>query len=505
MRSLFACNSIKWFGVFVFVIFAGDSVAQQKISRNDSTDGLFTSESLQEDFLIFRRTLETTYPSLYRYSDSVTMSAYLDKQFTLLNKPMNEVDFYKIIALSCARVNDEHLIPSPSNSDYMNRYFENTKFFPFTFRIINRRFYVIKCALSPSPIKPGSELIAINGRSVEDILNLLLPTIPSDGYIQTFNIRHLEDYSLTQVSNLFDLNYSLFADTEDSFRLEYVSPGEPANKQTLVVPGLTRDQYRKFYNERRKLDQPLTFKYLEKDVAYLKISSFLGWHRRRFRQNFDSLYQVIFAELRAKRTSHLILDLRNNEGGDNTGEKLLLYLLPKPYRHFDYLEKKYVGIPSVSAYLENANNLIVADTLVYKTATGYRPRKEYYDRWTPLLYEQRPMDMHFNGQLTVLMNGASGSMASVVCSFLKSNSQAVFIGEESGGAMEGPTSRSFAKLTLPNTHITIDVPLTKTVNAVSYTKGRGVIPDYWIEPAIDDLLHTIDTELNFALKLIGRK
>ncbi len=220
---------------------------------------------------------------------------------------------------------------------------------------------------------------------MEDILNLLLPTIPSDGYIQTFNIRHLEDYSTTQVSNLFDLNYSLFEGTDNSFRLEYVSADEPTNKRTTLVTGLTRDQYKKFYSERRTPEQPLTFKYLKNDIAYLRSPPFLGWHRRRFRQNFDSLYQVIFTELRAKNIAHLILDLRNNEGGDNTGEKLLCIILTKPYRHFDYSEKKYIGVPPVSSYLDNGNNLIVSDTLVYRTASGYRPRKEYYDRWTPSL------------------------------------------------------------------------------------------------------------------------
>lgn len=70
--------------------------------------------------------------------------------------------------------------------------------------------------------------------------------------------------------------------------------------------------------------------------------------------------------------------------------------------------------------------------------------------------------------------------------------------------MEGATARSSAKLTLPNSHISITVPLIKTVNAVTYTKGRGVIPDYWVEPAIEDLLHGVDTKLNFALKLIDQ-
>ncbi|MVM39000.1 hypothetical protein GO730_18030 [Spirosoma sp. HMF3257] len=158
----------------------------------------------------------------------------------------------------------------------------------------------------------------------------------------------------------------------------------------------------------------------------------------------------------------------------------------------------------VSTYLENGKKLYVADSTVYKTASGsYRPKPAYYLQWTPLLLEQFPKATHFNGQLTVLANGATGSMAGVVCSFLKSNQRAVFIGEETGGAMEGPTARSFTKLTLPNTHIRIEVPLTKTVHAVRYTKGRGVIPDYWIEPIIEELIDGVDTELNFALKLLN--
>lgn len=254
------------------------------------------------------------------------------------------------------------------------------------------------------------------------------------------------------------------------------------------------------------LDTPLVFRYLKPDVAYLKISSFLPWHRRIFRQNFDSLYGVIFNELRIKKTAHLILDLRNNEGGDNTGELLLSYLLEKPYLHFARLEKKYVGLPAVSKYLENGKDLYLADSIFFKNATGnYEIRKEYYNSWSPLLSEKRPQDNHFAGQLIVLANGASGSMASVISSFLKSDRQAIFIGEETGGAMEGPTSRSFTRLILPNSRISIAIPLTKTVNAVTYTKGRGVIPDHRIEPSIEDLLKKVDTELNFALRLIDQQ
>lgn len=82
------------------------------------------------------------------------------------------------------------------------------------------------------------------------------------------------------------------------------------------------------------MEAPLAFKFLKKDIAYLRISSFLKWHRDRFKQDFYVLYDSIFKELNAKHTKNLILDLRNNEGGDGTGEKLLTYLLTKPYQHF---------------------------------------------------------------------------------------------------------------------------------------------------------------------------
>lgn len=123
----------------------------------------------------------------------------------------------------------------------------------------------------------------------------------------------------------------------------------------------------------------------------------------------------------------------------------------------------------------------------------------------PLLDEQQPDSNRYKGKLYVLINGASGSMAAVVASFLKGNGRGIFIGEESGGTMEGNTSHQSARLVLPNSKIRIAIPLIKTTNAVAFAKGRGVEPDYYVTPKIDDILKGIDTELNFALSLIPSK
>ena len=97
-------DNMKFFYLLVLLILSMGTLAQKKPDPEVTTAKQYSPAALQEDFSIFRKTLETTYPSLYRYSDSVDIGAYLDKQFDLLDRPMDETGFYRIIALSCARL-----------------------------------------------------------------------------------------------------------------------------------------------------------------------------------------------------------------------------------------------------------------------------------------------------------------------------------------------------------------------------------------------------------------
>ena len=134
--------------------------------------------------------------------------------------------------------------------------------------------FSIKTAQANSPIPVGSEILSINGRSVEEILNILLPTIPSDGYMQTFNIRHLEDYSMTEEDNLFDLNYPIFIEDTATYRIEFIDKDDKSTKKITTVAGLDYKSYKNFFYSRNKLEAPLAFKYLKKNVAYLRICQF---------------------------------------------------------------------------------------------------------------------------------------------------------------------------------------------------------------------------------------
>ncbi len=484
--------------LFLSVSIAGVGQVKAQVEKS-YTQKLYTSTELKEDYAIFRKALESTYPSLYRFTDSATITQHLLAKQNSLKEPMTEMQFFKLIVSTCARANDEHLIPTPSKQYY--QYLEKaTHYFPFSLKIIDRRLYVLKSFKLDTLLPVGSEIISINGHSAEEILNMLLPTISSDGYIQTFNLRHLEDYSMTQNGNLFDLNYPIFFEDTAAFRIEFIHPLARSEKKVITLAALDGKVYREFYRQRLDYRAPLEFNYLTNNIAYLRISSFLKWHRSDFKQDFYVLYDSIFNKLNQKRTTNLILDLRNNEGGDGTGEKLITYLLTKPYKHYSYTEEKFVGYPSVVNYLENGKDLFFLDSLVYRTDRGmYRLKPKYYN---DLYKMQQTHRNHYKGNLYVLVNGASGSMASVVATFLKAHKRAVFIGEETGGTMEGNTSDAYAQLVLPHTGIRVEIPLTQKVHNVDYVKGRGVFPDHFIVPSIEDITKGADTELNFTLKLI---
>ena len=106
----------------------------------------------------------------------------------------------------------------------------------------------------------------------------------------------------------------------------------------------------------------------------------------------------------------------------------------------------------------------------------------------------------------VLINGISISGSADVAALLHYHREATFIGEETGGAYYGNNAGDFINLTLPNTRIRIRIPIRSSIMSVSNYPfpDRGVIPDFELEPEIEDILQGVDRELDFTIDLIKR-
>jgi len=484
---------------FIFSLLFIHQIRAQNIHYKNTP--VFTPTQLREDYSILVKTLREAYPSTYRYNSKSDLNQFFKTNISELNQSLTEKQFYPVIAATVAKMKDEHIISTPSEKYYDDVYKRSTKFLPFSIKVIGRRMYVCKSA--DPQLKTGTEIVLINGVGAQSIIQKLIKYIHRDGYISTFLYRHLEDFSPTQNENLFDLYFSVFYNLRNTVKLVVKS----TNNKTFVIncPSLNYANYTKFYWQRNPHELPLSFKQFSDDIALIGISSFDGTYRDTYKQNFDTLFEQTFRRLDSNKTKNLILDLRRCEGGDNSYLLLLSYLMTKPFRVLDYIEVSYSGLPSTAKYFESTDNAFFADTLLQRTTTGMYRLKAKYESTIPGYTDIYPKRANFKGRVFVLTSGATGSAAAILASLLRNNNRATFIGEETGGSMEGPTSLNIPILVLPNSKIRVEIPLIRLQLAVKYIKGRGVIPDYAVQQSPEDLRCEKDTQLNFALKLAGGK
>jgi len=126
-------------------------------------------------------------------------------------------------------------------------------------------------------------------------------------------------------------------------------------------------------------------------------------------------------------------------------------------------------------------------------------------RKSSVLPTEKPKSEIYRGKLYILTSGRTFSGGSEFASIAKDQSDAKFIGQETGGGFYGQTSGSYVHQFLPNTDIHIRIPLLKFVTTFTshdIPLGRGVIPDYKVEQTFDEYNSGIDAQLEYTFNLI---
>jgi hypothetical protein len=301
--------------------------------------------------------------------------------------------------------------------------------------------------------------MAINGVSTPDCLRALIKRQIRDGYNKT--------YPIWILSNYFKEYYGFLYGHPDRFTITCKnSRGIVENR---VVSAISKDsirvngnlRYPRYFSKSPvnqgillELDNPmftgiLTIKTFDRDIL-----------RSQYKQEFDVEFRKAFKLLEIHGIKRLVLDLRDNQGGDfGPGITLLSYLLKSPVQ-----------------YLKGSKE----QQLI------------------------QPLKNGFKGDLYILVNGGSFSSTAILCSYLEQTKRGTFIGEETAGN-RNLISGDPMDLVLPNTHIVCSISTVRYRISERINDGHGIIPSQRIDCAVRDIISGRDPVKNFAMDLIVKK
>ncbi|NSL87749.1 hypothetical protein ECE50_012950 [Chitinophaga sp. Mgbs1] len=359
---------------------------------------------------------------------------------------------------------------------------------PLQLHIENEKAFVTANYSGSRELAPGTEITAINGKSMAAIIALLLPAIPSDGHNLTLKYRALD----TQFPSWYR---SMIAVT-DSFT---VSTG---TQQTVTIPGaafqtLARDGFLQEPSYRKTLDFRMTAQ-----TGILTIHSFAATDIKKSGQHFRKFIDSVFLQLQQQKVQQLIVDLRDNTGGtDNNAVYFTRHFFDKPFRYWDRIEVT----KDIARQIKGFARLFYRKP--EKRDSSYLWKKSKITSEFNYYTMQFPAAHPFTGKTYVLINGFCMSSCADAAAILSCNKKAVLIGEETGGGYQGNNSGMMPSVRLKPTGLMLTVPLQQYFNAVDtgVHTARGVMPDYPVAVHTADILRQEDAAMTKAWQLIRQQ
>ena len=492
----------------------------QSAQQGEFTEAILASDALRTDLSLLRTALEQAHPGLLRYATQEEVNDAFAAANDASRAPLRERQFLKQVARILGVVRDDHTYALPSSSFWREaigptRYGQRSTagtlpLFPFFVTAVDDRLFVTH-SNGAVELPRGTELLMINGTGAADVLAELRPLMPTSGFTKTFRTRHFEQFSPHQEYNGFVVNYALFIATPERFGLEIRTPAGAVSAVTVPAvraPELWatfRTRYVGTGDSMLKRDHPFVLTFPSPRTAALTASAFHAWRWNQAKLSYERDIATTFARINASGAETLVLDLRGNEGGTmNIAVEILRHVTREPFQVYHYKEMTGYRFPGLTPYLANPKDLDHLTADLFETQVDGRLRIKTTlpdETWSRPL---APAPGRFVGRLIVLVDGATGSAAAQLATLIRVNrSDAIFVGEESGGDMEGPISGSYLSMTLPHSKLRVEVPVLKKVlhlNRFRYQRGRGVIPDHVITPTQEDIAHDRDPVLAFALQ-----
>ena len=474
--------------------------------------------------------LQKMHPRLYWYISKEKLDYKFDSVKKTIVQPMKSFDFFNKIAPIIKTIGQGHMGVYPPGKKYSKTELKALikkgvgPFSQFEFELFDGKVFVVKNKSYYKKIKIGTELLAVNGEKVSDIIAKYKKTFASDGlntnFIDQKTAKNFSNYFVYEHGAKDSVQYQFKKNDSiqnilikrgivDSVKLDAnKKPIKPIVDKAKAKAIKERNNIFGFNKERKLYNRNLRFIGQDSVVAYMKINGFtIG--------DYEKFYKNSFSRIKTLNAKTLIIDLRDN-GGGRLAEiaNLYAYLATEPYIFAD--KSEVVSRTSVIANMDYFKGkswywqpfLVAIAPVVYplyyfKISKGSDGK--FYQSSSETK-SKKPKADNFKGKIYVLINGNSFSASSILSSNLKGSKRAFFVGDETGGAFNGTVAGQMPRVELPKSKIAVRVGLLAIIPFYKTTTvGRGIFPDKEIKPTLQDRIDNKDPELEWVLNDIKSK
>ncbi len=458
------------------------SIASNAFAQTNS----FTPTQLLEDLQIAKQALEEAHGGIYRYNSKAYIDRHFDEAKAALNHDIDALGFYRLLKPAVASIACGHttaLLPLDIKASL-----DHELLLPFDVKLLQGRVFIFR-DFSEGNRLAGQEIVSINGMEIRSIVQTLSKAMHGDGNIPS--MRAIE------VGRAFKELLFTMLGMRQQFKVVLRNPKSKSLTQHQIVGqelhSLKQASLKQYPQDQDSTNFLKLSFFDDAKIAYLKIDNFIVKEENK---DGATILKESFETIRDKNAATLIIDVRDNGGGEDALGKLLFsYLIDTPFSYYDALTIK-TDHYTMDQYAEEPIRL-KAKWLSARSDGQFDFLKH------PNLGIQQPSLPAFKGRVLILINGGSYSTSSEFLTQVHAHHRATFIGEESGGAYYGNTSGHHMLLTLPNTKVRLVVPLMtyQLSTKQSHAADRGVMPDYPVQRTIEDYIQGRDPEWRLALKL----
>ncbi|MEM7360183.1 MAG: S41 family peptidase [Pseudomonadota bacterium] len=444
---------------------------------------------IKEDLTELFSGLEQAHVNLYANIDEQQYKQYFEQAISEINRPMTisetQVLLQKFVALgkvAHAKIN----FPDAEFTAYREA---AGKTFPVYLQRVAGRWYVDD-NYSSSEIPAKAELVAIDGEPMEQVFQAIRAHISAD----TEDIAaSLLEFQLPQylwlihgAREFYDLELSVNGDTE-----------------LVRVATLTRGELEQRFAQKKEQESeqdraPRVSEMLDDNIAYIRPGPFYNiqnpqdpWDASAFKVFVDDS----FAQFIEAGAEDLIIDLRENPGGDNSfSDALIAWFADKPFRFastFRVKSSPQAQESNGARVAARAEKDQVSDSFRLDKLFKSTPHGEVFDFEISLA--EPKADKRFGGNIYALVNKHSYSNAVSVAAIIQDYGFGVVVGQSTTdfattyGAME-----SFE---LSHSKIKVGFPKALIIRPNGDQTPGPVIPDLQLEQSLGEEGDTVLAKL----------